>query len=229
MKLENVDDELQEMKQKLEELKLKLTEALKVDEEFQQKVKTNPDIIRLEAEQRELTAQHLEVMEARETVIKNVNSLFTTDGRYPTFAHKSTKYPQYTNIKQEVLDAIVKDVGKLYMFRNEDIITLVSNMIYIEIEKYPELTTLEKKQDEIVLQRSKKEKEIYILRNTITQGWENTSYDLKSAIQQLERNIKDYSKDESIAKREDKIKQVRDKALTQATAEAINKKLRSEQ
>ena len=102
-------------------------------------------------------------------------------------------------------------------------------MIYIETEKYPELPTLEKKQNEIALQRSKVESEIFKIRQTITQGWENTSYDLKSAIQQLERNIKDYSKYESIEKREEKFKQIREKARAYTTAEAINKKLRGEQ
>ena len=129
------------LKQELAALEAKDSAAKKQYDDVHQAVFNNPEMKALVAKTTEVT-EEVEVIGKRlYEMQKNVRLKFTTNGDRPEFQHRTSDFPQRTNITSTTLFYIDCAVP-LRLLRKDDIQDAVKRLIAIEEEKNPEISQL---------------------------------------------------------------------------------------
>lgn len=218
---------IDELKAQLVVLEKELAKEKKIVEAKAKEINSNPEMIKLIEEKRELDKEHDSVGKQKEKLEVKIKEQFieiSPSVSYPQFQHKTSEWGEETNIFDDVLDKI-RQHSSLHLLRNGDIEDVVQALIDKAVNKCPELIKLKNRYDTINKRTSELWEEERILDRMLRAGFQSKVYDLRGKISKIKQQIANPKKYIEQQKRESKRDEARNKLKDPQVLDAIYKKL----
>lgn len=223
-------DMIEELKAQLTSLEKELAKEEKIVEKKQKEINSNPEMIKLIEERRELGKEHVSIQVQKEKLEKKIKEQFieiSSPYTSPNFQHKTSDWGEETNIFDDVLSEIGK-YSHLYLLRNEDIENAVRTLIDKAMNKCPELVKLKNRYDILNKRINKLWEDERSLDKKLMQDFHSRTYDLQQKIFKIKQQIVNPKKFIEQQKRYNKRDEARGKLKDPKILDEIYKKLEIE-
>ena len=221
---------IEELKAQLVSLKKELAKEEKIVEKKEKEINSNPEMIKLIEERRELGKEHVSIQVQKEKLEKKIKEQFigiSPPFTNPSFQHKTSDRSEETNIYDDVLSEIGK-YSPLYLLRNKDIEIAVRTLIDKAINKCPELVELKNRYDILDKRIHELWEKERSLDKKLRKDFHSRTYDLKQKISKIKQQIAYPKKFIEHQKRHSKRDEAREKLKDQKILDEIYKKLEVE-
>ena len=221
---------IEELKAQLVSLKKELAKEEKIVEKKEKEINSNPEMIKLIEERRELGKEHVSIQVQKEKLEKKIKEQFieiSPPFTNPSFQHKTSDWSEETNIYDDVLSEIGK-YSPLYLLRNEDIEIAVRTLINKAMNKCHEIVELKNRCDIINKRLHELWEKERSLDKKLRKDFHSRTYDLKQKISKIKQQIAYPKKFIEQQKRHSKRDEAREKLKDQKILDEIYKKLEVE-